>query len=217
MISQLAKIEIPLGEHLEKVLYFLKLIYPISLLMLVFFVLGLYFAYLLWSRFAKRLHRSIEEGRGVMNRMSALTRDQDTLLASIESQFDKERRDWADKVDDRDGELASCNEKFSKAELVSENLQSDLNEREIVLQNFEAKFDSVVHQKDSEIGNLEIELSKTDKIRKELSEHAHIIVELRIELKTKNNLADRLHELEDILTARELRIKELREKLGFRY
>jgi len=216
MISSLAKIEIPLGEHLEKVLYFLKLIYPISLLMLVFFVLGLYFAYLLWSRFAKRLHRSFEESRAVMNRMSALTTDQDDLLASIESQFDKERNDWAAKVDNRDHELAIYGEKLSEAELVSVNLQSALSERETALHNFEEQFNSVVHGKDSEIGNLGIELSKTAGLRKELSEQAHIIVDLRIELKSKNHLAERLLQLEGILETRELQIKELREKLGLR-
>ncbi len=216
MITHLARTEYPVGEHAEKLLYFLKLIYPVSLLMLVFFALGLWLAYLFWIKYAKRLHDSYEENGDIIERMTTLIDEQNALLNSIESRFDEERNNWATQVEDRDRELENRALQLSEADKFSASLQADLAARVTELADFDQQFNTVVGGKDAEIKQLETEVSKTTDLRKELNEMIHIANELRSELKGKTNLRDRLDELESILATREAQIRELREKLELR-
>lgn len=224
MITHLARTEYPVGEHAEKLLYFLKLIYPISLLMLGFFALGLWLAYLFWVKYAKRLHTAYEENGTTVERMAALSDDQNALLGSIEARFNEERENWATKVEDRDKELEIRAEKLTEADAhsiriqaeadaFSSNLQTQLDAKIAELEAFNQNFNAVVGEKDEEIKQLGSEVSKTTALRKELAEMIHIAADLRSELKGKTNLRDRLDELEGILAGREAQVRELREKL----
>ena len=214
MIFLLARTEYPIGEHAGKVLYLLKLIYPVSLLMLFFFLLGIYLAYLFWNRFSKRLHRAYLDSRGMMEKMGELTARQAVLLDSIEAEFDKERSQWAGKVEDRDHELEAFEGRLSEANLTSSTLQEELSRKIADLREFEEKFNQVVDEKDKEIKELSTALSRTDTLRKELAEKSHFISELKSEVRENKNLRARLAEFEAILIEREEQVKELREKLG---
>ncbi len=206
-------------EHSQKVLYLLGKILPVSLLMLLFFLLGLWLANRIWAR-ARRLSRAYAENEKLILRLSGIMEDQNTLLSSIQPSITAERDKWSMKMLGLENQIEESKGRVSDFDSIRARLEADLESKDKQIESLNDKLDAAEKDRKKEIKGFQADLdskgdldSELKLLSAQLADRDREIDSLTKSIGTTGDLQGELGDLKATLVKRDHQIENLERKL----
>ena len=138
-----------LSEHLEKIPYLLSIFLPVAL----FFLAGLFLAWLFWYKHARRLNQAIAEHDRLSADLSAGYQKKHDLGSRFKGLYEKHQEVWQEELVKREDKITSLNDDLSAETSRFADLDHSFNE-------YKEESRIELDERESKLGGLKSDLAK---------------------------------------------------------